>query len=147
MFSCREEGIRTLDTVSRIPAFQASPFNHSGTSLFILLYYSSIPFPSHFLPILVGTPSTTRTPLYLFYCITLQYLFPVYTLSPDFSRDSFNHSDTSLCILLYYSSIPCVPYTHFLPILVGTPSTTRTPLYLFYCITLQYLFPHTFSRF
>ncbi len=32
---CREEGIRTLDTVSRIPAFQASPFNHSGTSLFI----------------------------------------------------------------------------------------------------------------
>lgn len=33
---CREEGIRTLDTVSRIPAFQASPFNHSGTSLFLL---------------------------------------------------------------------------------------------------------------
>jgi hypothetical protein len=30
----REEGIRTLDTVSRIAAFQATPFNHSGTSLY-----------------------------------------------------------------------------------------------------------------
>lgn len=29
----REEGIRTLDTVTRIPTFQAGPFNHSGTSL------------------------------------------------------------------------------------------------------------------
>ena len=30
----REEGIRTLDRVAPIPAFQAGPFNHSGTSLF-----------------------------------------------------------------------------------------------------------------
>ena len=30
----REEGIRTLDTVTRILAFQASSFNHSDTSLF-----------------------------------------------------------------------------------------------------------------
>jgi hypothetical protein len=29
----REEGIRTLDRVAPIPAFQAGPFNHSGTSL------------------------------------------------------------------------------------------------------------------
>jgi hypothetical protein len=29
----REEGIRTLDTVTRILAFQASSFNHSDTSL------------------------------------------------------------------------------------------------------------------
>ena len=28
----RREGIRTPDTVTRILAFQASPFNHSGTS-------------------------------------------------------------------------------------------------------------------
>ncbi len=27
-----ERGIRTPDTVTRILAFQASPFNHSGTS-------------------------------------------------------------------------------------------------------------------
>ena len=30
---CREEEIRTLDTVTDIHAFQACPFNHSGTSL------------------------------------------------------------------------------------------------------------------
>jgi hypothetical protein len=29
----REEGIRTLDRLAPIPAFQAGPFNHSGTSL------------------------------------------------------------------------------------------------------------------
>jgi hypothetical protein len=29
----REEGIRTLDTVTHILAFQASSFNHSDTSL------------------------------------------------------------------------------------------------------------------
>ena len=29
----REEGVRTLDRVTPIPAFQAGPFNHSGTSL------------------------------------------------------------------------------------------------------------------
>ena len=29
----REEGIRTLDTVTRILTFQASSFNHSDTSL------------------------------------------------------------------------------------------------------------------
>ena len=32
-FNGREEGIRTLDTVTRILAFQASSFNHSDTSL------------------------------------------------------------------------------------------------------------------
>ena len=32
-FLCREEGIRTLDTVTHILAFQASSFNHSDTSL------------------------------------------------------------------------------------------------------------------
>ncbi len=32
--SCREEGIRTLDTVTRILPFQGSSFNHSDTSLF-----------------------------------------------------------------------------------------------------------------
>ena len=31
---CREEGIRTLDTVGRIHTFQACSFNHSDTSLF-----------------------------------------------------------------------------------------------------------------
>ncbi|GEM_PF-2082512 len=31
---CREEGIRTLDTVTRILPFQGSLFNHSSTSLF-----------------------------------------------------------------------------------------------------------------
>ena len=31
---CREEGIRTLDTVTHILAFQASSFNHSDTSLY-----------------------------------------------------------------------------------------------------------------
>ena len=31
----REEGIRTLDTVTRILPFQGSSFNHSDTSLFI----------------------------------------------------------------------------------------------------------------
>ena len=31
---CREEGIRTLGTVTRTLAFQASSFNHSDTSLF-----------------------------------------------------------------------------------------------------------------
>lgn len=30
---CREEGIRTLDTVTRILPFQGSSFNHSDTSL------------------------------------------------------------------------------------------------------------------
>ena len=30
----REEGIRTLDTVTRILPFQGSSFNHSDTSLF-----------------------------------------------------------------------------------------------------------------
>ncbi len=29
----REEGIRTLDTVARIPTFQAGSFDHSDTSL------------------------------------------------------------------------------------------------------------------
>lgn len=33
-FFCREEGIRTLDTVTRILPFQGSSFNHSDTSLF-----------------------------------------------------------------------------------------------------------------
>ena len=33
-FVCREEGIRTLDTVTRILPFQGSSFNHSDTSLF-----------------------------------------------------------------------------------------------------------------
>ena len=33
LYLCREEGIRTLDRVAPIPAFQAGPFNHSGTSL------------------------------------------------------------------------------------------------------------------
>lgn len=33
--NCREEEIRTLDTVTGIHAFQACPFNHSGTSLYI----------------------------------------------------------------------------------------------------------------
>jgi hypothetical protein len=32
---CREEGIRTLDTVTHILAFQASSFNHSDTSLLV----------------------------------------------------------------------------------------------------------------
>lgn len=32
--TCREEGIRTLDTVTRILPFQGSSFNHSDTSLF-----------------------------------------------------------------------------------------------------------------
>ena len=32
---CREKGIRTLDIVTHILAFQASSFNHSDTSLFI----------------------------------------------------------------------------------------------------------------
>ncbi len=31
--SCREEEIRTLDTVTRILPFQGSSFNHSDTSL------------------------------------------------------------------------------------------------------------------
>jgi hypothetical protein len=30
---CREEGIRTLETVTRLHAFQACSFNHSDTSL------------------------------------------------------------------------------------------------------------------
>ncbi len=34
----REEEIRTLDTVARIPPFQGGAFNHSATSLFIYLY-------------------------------------------------------------------------------------------------------------
>jgi hypothetical protein len=34
VLSCREEGIRTLDTVTHILAFQASSLNHSDTSLF-----------------------------------------------------------------------------------------------------------------
>ena len=33
-FFCREEGIRTLDTVTHILAFQASSLNHSDTSLY-----------------------------------------------------------------------------------------------------------------
>ncbi len=33
VFYRREEGIRTLDTVTHILAFQASSFNHSDTSL------------------------------------------------------------------------------------------------------------------
>ena len=32
--TCREEEIRTLDTVTRIHTFQACSFNHSDTSLF-----------------------------------------------------------------------------------------------------------------
>ena len=32
LFSCGDEGIRTLDTVSRIHTFQACSFNHSDTS-------------------------------------------------------------------------------------------------------------------
>ena len=32
-FNSREEGIRTLDTVTRILPFQGSSFNHSDTSL------------------------------------------------------------------------------------------------------------------
>ena len=31
---CREDGIRTHDTVTHILAFQASSFNHSDTSLY-----------------------------------------------------------------------------------------------------------------
>src|SRR5574343_604007 len=34
---CREEGIRTLDTVSRIHTFQACSFNHSDTSLYMVV--------------------------------------------------------------------------------------------------------------
>ena len=33
---CRKEGIRTLDTVTRILPFQGSSFNHSDTFLFAL---------------------------------------------------------------------------------------------------------------
>ena len=36
---CREEGIRTLDTVARIHTFQACSFNHSDTSLFYLFLF------------------------------------------------------------------------------------------------------------
>lgn len=32
--SCREDGIRTHDTVTHIQTFQACSFNHSDTSLF-----------------------------------------------------------------------------------------------------------------
>lgn len=32
---CREEEIRTLDTVTRIHTFQACSFNHSDTSLLV----------------------------------------------------------------------------------------------------------------
>ncbi len=32
----REEEIRTLDAVTHILPFQGSPFNHSGTSLFVV---------------------------------------------------------------------------------------------------------------
>ena len=32
---CREEGIRTLETVTRLHAFQACSFNRSDTSLYI----------------------------------------------------------------------------------------------------------------
>ena len=32
--SCRKEGIRTLDTVTRVLPFQGSLFNHSSTFLF-----------------------------------------------------------------------------------------------------------------
>ena len=33
--SCREEGIRTLEAVTRLHAFQACSFNRSDTSLFV----------------------------------------------------------------------------------------------------------------
>ena len=36
IFFCREEGIRTLDTVTRILPFQGSSFNHSDTSLYLM---------------------------------------------------------------------------------------------------------------
>ncbi len=36
-FFCREEGIRTLDTVTRILPFQGSSLNHSDTSLYQLI--------------------------------------------------------------------------------------------------------------
>ena len=36
---CRKEGIRTLDTVTRIPPFQGGLFNHSSTFLLILQMY------------------------------------------------------------------------------------------------------------
>jgi hypothetical protein len=35
---CREEGIRTLDTVAHILPFQGSSFNHSDTSLFNIFF-------------------------------------------------------------------------------------------------------------
>jgi hypothetical protein len=34
LVTCREEEIRTLDTVTHILPFQGSSFNHSDTSLF-----------------------------------------------------------------------------------------------------------------
>ena len=40
IFFCREEEIRTLDTVTRILPFQGSSFNHSDTSLY--LFASSV---------------------------------------------------------------------------------------------------------
>lgn len=46
MINGGERGIRTPDTVTRILAFQASPFNHSGTSPKALDYTGQItPFP------------------------------------------------------------------------------------------------------
>ena len=41
-YLCRKEGIRTLDTVTRIPPFQGGLFNHSSTFLLILQMYKII---------------------------------------------------------------------------------------------------------
>lgn len=37
ILTCREEEIRTLDTVTHILPFQGSSFNHSDTSLFVVM--------------------------------------------------------------------------------------------------------------
>ena len=52
---CREEGIRTLDTVARIHTFQACSFNHSDTSLFFfhVFVHSFIVFQRFVFPITI----------------------------------------------------------------------------------------------
>ena len=52
---CREEGIRTLDTVARIHTFQACSFNHSDTSLFFfhVLVHSFVVFQWFVFPIFI----------------------------------------------------------------------------------------------
>jgi hypothetical protein len=85
-------------------------------------------FPSSTLsPDLIGTPSTTRTSLHLF-SVSVFHTFS------RFDRDSFNHSDKSPFIF-------CFRLPHFLPMLIGTPSTTRTSLHLFFCCCLSHFLP------